>query len=59
MNLSLTCRNKDCGEVLTAETEDELVILGQRHAQQHGHSGPVPREHVIARIRRHNPDAEH
>jgi hypothetical protein len=52
--LSLTCTNSDCGAVLEAETEDELVELAQAHAQSHGHTRPIPREHVVARIRRHN-----
>ena len=53
MTLSLTCHG--CGKVLAAETEDELVVLGQDHASEHGHHPPPPREHVLARIRRHNP----
>ena len=53
MILSLTCHN--CGRVLSAETEDELVDLGLEHANVHGHTEPLPREHVLARIRRHNP----
>ncbi len=55
MSLSLTCRN--CGTVLSAETEDELAALGQAHAQEHGHTGQLDRRHIIARIRRHNPKA--
>lgn len=55
MSLSLTCRN--CGTVLRAETEDELAALGQAHAQEHGHTAPMDRRHIIARIRRHHPDA--
>lgn len=54
MNLSLTCRN--CGAVLTAATEDELAALGQSHAQQHGHTGSMDRRHIMARIRRQNPN---
>lgn len=54
MPLSLTCHNTDCGAEMTAESEDELVRLGQRHAQEHGHAQPPPREHVLARIRRQN-----
>jgi len=53
VTLSLTCHN--CKEVLSAETEDELVTLGQAHAVGHGHNPPPPREHVLARIRRHDP----
>lgn len=53
MTLSLTCHS--CSEVLRAETEDELVTLGQTHAAEHGHNPPPPRDHVLARIRRHNP----
>ncbi len=53
MSLSLTCRN--CGTLLTADTEDELAALGQTHAHEHGHTAPRDRKHIIARIRRHNP----
>lgn len=53
MSLSLTCRN--CGTMLTADTEDELAALGQTHAHEHGHTAPMDRKHIIARIRRHNP----
>lgn len=53
MALELTCHS--CHNVLSAETEDELVELGQRHAVEHGHTPPPAREHVLARIRRHNP----
>lgn len=53
MSVELTCRS--CGAVLTAETEDELVELGQEHAREHGHTKPQDREHVLERIRRHNP----
>ena len=50
---TLTCHS--CGEVLIADTEDQLVDLGQAHAVKHGHHPPPPRDHVLARIRRHNP----
>lgn len=54
MSLSLTCKN--CGTVLSADTEDESAALGQAHAQErHGHTIPMDRRHIIARIRRHNP----
>lgn len=52
MSLTLTCHS--CQQVLSADTEDELVTLGQQHAAQHGHTPPQPRDHVLARIRRHN-----
>lgn len=55
MSLSLTCKN--CGTVLSADTEDELAVLGQSHAREHGHTIPMDRRHSIARIRRHNPKA--
>lgn len=55
MSLTLTCHA--CGAVLTAETEDELTELGLEHALGHGHT--QDREHVLQRIRHHNPDAEH
>lgn len=55
MALSLTCHNKDCGAVMTAESVDDLVELGQRHAREHGHAHPPPREHLLPRIRRQNP----
>lgn len=54
MTLSLTCRN--CGAVLNAATEDQLAALGQSHAQQHGHTSPMNRRHIITRIRRQNPN---
>ena len=49
MALTLTCHN--CSEVLSADTEDELVELGQAHAAEHGHNPPPPRDHVLKRIR--------
>lgn len=52
MSLELRCHS--CHNVLTAETEDELVDLGQQHAVGQPHA-PPPRAHVLARIRRHNP----
>ncbi len=52
---SLTCRN--CGKVLSADTEAELACLGQEHAREHGHTKPMSSEHIRARIRRHNPEA--
>lgn len=52
MSLTLTCQS--CQQVLSADTEDELATLGQQHAVQHGHTPPPPRDHVLARIRRHN-----
>lgn len=55
MSLNLTCKN--CGTVLSADTEDELAALGEAHARGHGHTGPMDRRHVIARIRRENPRA--
>lgn len=55
MKLSLTC--KSCGKVLAADDEEELAALGQAHALEHGHTRILSREHVLARIRRHNPSA--
>ena len=52
VTVSLTCHS--CGRILTADTEDELVDLGQSHAVDHGHDPPPPRGHVLARIRRQN-----
>lgn len=54
MTISITC--KRCRAVLTAETEDDLAAVGQRHAQEHGHDRPLSRERILARIRRHNPE---
>ena len=51
--LTLTCHS--CDETMEARTEEELADLASAHAQQHGHT--PPREHVLARIRRHNPQA--
>lgn len=53
MTLTLTCRQ--CHLDLVARSEDGLVDLGQRHAQEHGHPEPPAREHLLTRIRRHNP----
>ena len=47
---TLVCHS--CEETMKAETEDELVELGLEHAAKHGHV--PPREHVVARVRRHN-----
>lgn len=57
MSLTLTCRA--CGITLTAETEEELVAAGadhhdREHADQEGNHRAPTREHIIARIRRHN-----
>jgi hypothetical protein len=52
MTMTLTCHG--CSKVLSAETEDELVTLGQAHAVEHGHYPPPPPKHVLAPIR-HNP----
>ncbi len=54
MTLSLTCRR--CGIVINADTEEDLATLGQEHAKQHGHTEPMAPEHILARIRRHNPN---
>lgn len=52
MPLELNCHA--CDVVLTAESEHELVDLATEHASSvHGHT--PPREHVVTRIRRHNP----
>ena len=54
MTLSLTC--KACGKVLTADTEEELADLGLQHRDEHGHGHrSLSREHVLKRIRHHNP----
>jgi hypothetical protein len=53
MTLSLTCNG--CGEVMTADTEEELAEQGQAHGKKHGHDKPMSRPNVLARIRRHNP----
>lgn len=57
MKFSLKCHNKDCGALLTADTEEELVRLGQQHAQAHGHHNAPSDDQVLARIRKHNPQA--
>lgn len=56
MTMTLTCHS--CNQVLRAETEDKLVDLGRAHAVEHGHHPPPPREHVLARIRHHNPQQQ-
>lgn len=48
--LTLTCHS--CAQTMEAPTEDELAEMAIAHAEAHGHT--PPREHVIARIRRHN-----
>lgn len=54
MTLRLTCRR--CGIVINADTEEDLATLGQEHAKQHGHTEPMAPEHILARIRRRNPN---
>ena len=53
MALNLTC--KACGTELVADTEEELAAMGQLHGAEHGHVKPMAHNHVLARIRRHNP----
>ena len=55
MALELVCHA--CDVTLRADTEDALADLAEQHALSvHGHT--PPREHVLARIRRHNPELE-
>jgi hypothetical protein len=56
MTYRLTC--KQCETDLVGASEDELVDVAQRHAQDHGHTKPLPREHLLTRIRRSNPAPE-
>lgn len=53
--LTITCHS--CDLTMSADDLEDLVVQGQDHALGHGHTSPPPREHVIARIRRQNPDA--
>ncbi len=53
MTYSLTCRA--CKEVLIAETEDELVEKGRAHGLKHGHTKPLSRENILARLHRTRP----
>lgn len=49
--LELTCHA--CDVILQAETEQDLIDLGQQHARSmHGHE--PPRDQVLARIRLQN-----
>lgn len=52
MRLELVCHA--CDVTLQANTEEKLAELAEQHALSvHGHT--PPREHVLARIRQHNP----
>jgi hypothetical protein len=44
----ITC--KACGDVLSAETEDEFVEVGQAHAAKHGHAYELSRQHILGRL---------
>ena len=49
---TVTC--KACGEVLTANTEEELMELGRQHGAKHGHpQDKLNREGIAKRIRAH------
>lgn len=53
MTLQLVCHACD-DLTLSADTEEALADLAVEHAQNaHGHA--PPREHVLTRIRHHNP----
>jgi predicted small metal-binding protein len=43
MRLSITC---ECGRVVSAETDDELVAEAQRHASE-AHDMDIPREQIL------------
>jgi Protein of unknown function (DUF1059) len=56
MALSITC--KRCRELITAETEDDLMAQVQEHARDHGgaHGRHVPpRARILAHLRRTGP----
>ena len=50
MNLTMNCRH--CDEVITADSEDELVDRVQAHARSHGDKPPLTREHILNRYHR-------
>jgi Protein of unknown function (DUF1059) len=56
MTLSMTC--KRCRELITAETEDDLVAQVEEHARDHGgaHGRHVPsRARILGHLRRAAP----
>ena len=50
MTLTITC--KHCGADVTAETEDELVEHVQAHVREHGATHALPREAVLALLKK-------
>lgn len=52
MSVSLTCRH--CSQVMSAENEEQFVLLVQvhvrGHAQEHGRYHTISREDVLARL---------
>ncbi|WP_055751195.1 MULTISPECIES: hypothetical protein [Frankia] len=60
MTTSLTC--KHCDTTISANDEEDLVAQVQTHVQDHaaahGRVHTVSRNHVLARLHRHNPDEE-
>ena len=58
MPWSTTCRR--CGELITADTDDELVAIVEEHARDHGgaHGRHIPsREHILAHAHHDSPPA--
>ena len=52
--MSFTIACKACGEILTAESEEDLAKKGMEHGAAHGHPArAMSIEHALKRIRRH------
>ena len=48
MTKEVTC--PPCGEVMHAESDDELVTKAQMHAKEH-HDSDLDREHILSSMR--------
>jgi hypothetical protein len=53
MTFNLTC--KHCRIVISADTEDDLVIQVQQHARGHDRPQELTREHILSRVSRQQP----
>jgi predicted small metal-binding protein len=53
MAKEVTC--PPCGEVITADGDDELIAKVQTHAKEHHDMDVVDREHILAEAREVNP----
>jgi hypothetical protein len=50
----MTC--KHCGAEITADDEDTMVERVQEHYRSHGDKPPLTRDHILRRLRRHQPN---